>query len=53
MDVGEKIMESSAVPDMRRFEFHADDKAKEATVCMSKRQEEALYYELPGLQSAC
>lgn len=42
-------MESSAVPDMRRFEFHADDKAKEATVCMSTRQEESALLRAPRI----
>lgn len=39
MDVGEKIMESWAVPDVQRFETRADDKAKGATLCMGTRQE--------------
>lgn len=39
MDVGEKIMESWAVPDVQQFETHADDKAKGATLCLGMRQE--------------
>lgn len=39
MDVGEKIMESWAVPGVQSFGTHADDKAKGAALCLGTRRE--------------
>lgn len=51
-DVGEKIMESWAVPGAPWFGTHADDKAKVATLCIAQGRRDVFHKELPGLQHA-